>query len=198
MKPVAFKTAFALCFLLLCVVFTTAARKPSVYAVAERATHTIEMADGNCSGTAVSAYVIMTAAHCFPDDLAVKFKISGREAKALKFARDGNDHVLIKVNIAFTYTASIGNTRMLKGDKIFYFGNPGIWQLFRTGHVAGYKDTATVIDVNGWRGDSGAAIFNEQGHIVGIVSAGILNDIFKLMLAYPFAFTDEQYKDFGL
>ena len=164
----------------------------------ERSTYTLEFAEGHCSGTAINESVILTAAHCFPTDEAISFKVNGRQAKVTKLARDGNDHILVMVDISFTAKAELSSKAAKVGDKVYYYGNPGIKNQYRTGYVSGHHEGAMLLDVNSWRGDSGAAIFNERGEIVGVVSAMAVNDMFKLTIAYPFAFTREQYERFGL
>ena len=198
-KPIVFKAAFTVVFFALCLSLVMGAKQKSVYAKAERATLSLSVNDElHCSATAISEYAILTADHCFPTDEAVTFKIDGREAKARKFARDGNDHVLILVDIAFEYKGEFAKVKAEKGDGIFYFGNPGLKQLFRKGSVAGFDGKDTILDVNGWHGDSGAAIFNDQGKIISIVSEGYMHGIFKLVIVHEFAFTTTQYKDFGV
>lgn len=164
----------------------------------EKSTYTLEFADGHCSGTSITENVILSAAHCFTTDEAITFKIDGRTAKVKKIARDGNDHVLVMVDIAFENQARLTNKKLIKGDKIYFYGNPGLRHLYRTGYMAGYRDTALVLDINGWHGDSGAAIFNDEGNIVTVVSAGYTHAQFKMTIAYPLAFTRAQYERFGL
>lgn len=198
-KPIAFKALFVTWVFIAAITFSLGAKQQSVYAKAEKSTHYLEVNDElHCSATSVSEYAILTAAHCFPTDEAITFKIDGREAKARKFARDGRDHVLILVDIAFQNKGQFSKTRLAKGDEVFYFGNPSIKQLFRAGHVAGFNGLEIVLDINGWHGDSGAAIFDDQGKIVTVVSEGYMHGIFKLIIVYKLEFTTEQYKDFGV
>lgn len=197
-KPIAFKAAFAIMVLCIAVVFLVGAKQQSIYSRAERATHYLEVNDQlHCSATSIGEYAILTADHCFPTNEAITFKIDGREAKARKFARDGRDHVMILVDIAFEHKGQFAKTKLEKADEIFYFGNPGLKQMFRKGSVAGFEGYEIVLDVNGWHGDSGAAIFNSRGEIVSAVSEGYMHGIFKLVVVYPLEFTTAQYKDFG-
>jgi len=75
--------------------------KPSVQQISSKSAFTLEFATHYCSATAISSNVILSAGHCFLTDEAVTFKIDGREARVIKIARDGRDHVLVMVNIAF-------------------------------------------------------------------------------------------------
>lgn len=198
-KPIAFKAFFVSCLFIVVVAFLIGAKQQSVYIKAERTTHSIEVNDAlHCSATSIGEYAILTAAHCFPTDEAVEFTIDGREAKARKFARDGNDHVLILVDIAFEHKATFSKVKAVKGDTVFYYGNPSLRQLFRIGRVAGFKNKEIILDINGWHGDSGAAIFNEQGKVISVVSEGYIHDIFKLVVIYPLEFTTAQYESFGV
>ena len=184
--------------LALAVVLTTSCCTIQQIETSERTAYTLEFAQGHCSGTAISENVILTAAHCFETDEAISFKVNGRQTKVTKIARDGNDHILVMVDISFATKAELSSKAAKVGDKVFYYGNPGIKHQYRTGYVTGFHDKAMLLDVNSWRGDSGAAIFNERGEIVGVVSAMAVNDMFKLTIAYPLAFTRAQYERFGL
>ncbi len=171
----------------------------SFYERIEATTHSLEVnGELHCSATAVGEHTILTADHCFPVDEALTFKIGGREAKASKFARDGNDHVLILVDIAFRSKAKFASSPLRKTDRVFYYGNPGIRQLYRAGVVSGYDGNGVVLDINGWHGDSGAAVFNERGRISSAVSEGYMAGVFKLVIVYPIAFTEEQYTSLGV
>lgn len=172
--------------------------KVSQKAISERTTFTLEFEDSHCSGTAISANVILSAAHCFPTDEAISFKVDGRDAKVIKIARDGKDHILVKVNIGLHYKAKLSKGQLEKGDRVYYFGNPGTPDIFRSGEYSGTHEGALVFDINSWQGDSGSAVFNEQGEIVAVVNAMMRIDIFKLTICYPLEFTKEQYESMGV
>lgn len=94
-----------------------------------------------------------------------------------------------------------------KAEKLFIWGNPSSSvDFYREGHVAGYSDGSvgrvTVVDLNVWFGDSGSAIFDSHGDVIGVTSMltfeQSLNGVpLKFMAFFPFAFTESQYEDVG-
>lgn len=126
--------------------------------------------------------------------------------------RDGNDHTIYSVNANIDRWATIDLTDTMPiGEPLFIFGNPGPFHdLFRLGYVAGTYQTASMfgdpvsyhmIDLNGWYGDSGAALFNSQCEIIAIVSALKVirqkdnsdDDSFHLIGTLPLAFRPETW-----
>ncbi len=86
-------------------------------------------------------------------------------------ANDQNDHVFVRVSIRFPRVAMRG-PKPLQGDAVFTHGNPdGYKDLLIRGYVSGWVGTNMELDSNNWHGDSGAAVFNQYGQIVGVVSA---------------------------
>lgn len=111
--------------------------KPKYLESSQKAALTLEFGTHYCSGTAISANVILSAGHCFLNDGAISFKVDGREAKATKIIRDGKDHVLVMVNIAFSDYAKFGKQKLAQGDEVYYFGNPGMKDIYRSGQYVG-------------------------------------------------------------
>jgi len=141
----------------------------------------------------------LTAKHCFPTNEAITFKIGERQAKVQKFVEDGNDHVLVFVNIQFENIAVISKQMPRIGEQVTYTGNPaGLNQLYRIGYISAYLEGQMVIDVNGYSGDSGAGVMNKRGQIVGVISMQFHTESFGMMSGFPLAFTTEQYQDAGV
>lgn len=190
---------------------------------AHKTTHEIRqrtIVDGaGCSATAIGTSALLTASHC---ELATDtVTVDGNIAHIIEIIRDGNDHSIYLLDIAFADYAAFAKQRPEIGDDIFAFGNPGRFSdLFRRGTVAGVTsiggnfleellggDSGTeqaqkyYFDFNGWPGDSGAALFNDAGQIVGVISIGELIQAnhedhawptLKIMGGFSFAFTPVQ------
>lgn len=153
---------------------------------------------GLCSGTAIAPRVILSATHCF-DTTGVYLLVNGRVAKIERVFDDGNDHTLLVVDIGFENYAEIG-PELEKGEDMHYWGNPGMNMFFRKGYVTGYDESgATYYDANGFQGDSGAGVFDEDGKLVGVVSFVWTNTVaFKMMGSFPMNFTKEQLEAAGV
>jgi hypothetical protein len=161
-----------------------------VIVAAHKTTHQIRMEtflDGQvCSATAVGPHALLTATHCeMPTEV---IEIDGHEEEVQGYVRDGRDHTIFLVSATFTDWADFSTDPVQAGDDVFMFGNPGGHiDFFRKGVVVkpapdtsgmsrleqafmGPDAIMSVYDFNSWFGDSGAAIFNTDGKIVGVVS----------------------------
>lgn len=182
-----------------------AAHNPAIDA-AHRTTHVVTASPlvgpgSKCSGTAVGPHALLIASHC--EEPVSTIDIDGTSAHIFGFTRDYRDHTIYFVSAEFTSWAEFADNSGAVGDDIFIFGNPGDnTDILRKGYVAHLPSGETQLapvdffmnpfaiaarlvrsnpqyityDFNGWMGDSGAAIFNEQGKIVGVVSVGIINE----------------------
>lgn len=154
-----------------------------------------------CSATVVAKNTILTARHCFPaDGVAPDLKVSGKAAKILKSEVDGEDHILIVTDIAYPSWARMSKTPPKVGDDIFYFGrpvgSPGL--LLRKGYISEVEPEGLTVDINLWKGDSGAGVFNEDGQVVGVVNIMWLVDLFRMAGCRTLAFKDTQYENMGV
>ena len=189
-----------------------------VYEAAAKTTHHIWMNTfldrASCSATAIGPHALLTASHC--EEPTDKVLVDGDETRVLGILRDDKDHSILLVEQHFTRYASFATEKPKQGDDVFIFGNPaGKLGIFRKGYVAGFDKQATnfleeafgggedeiYYDFNGWMGDSGGAIFDATGKIQAVVSVADLTPsrskdwpTFKLMGAFPLAFTPEQIK----
>lgn len=162
---------------------------------------------GVCSGTPVSRNTILTAAHCV-DDKPRSMTVDGVPTGIREIIDDGNDHALVVTYSGFTKRASFGPHPTV-GDHLHIFGNPAaIEDSYREGtYSAPLTAEGTrwyTIDMNVWHGDSGAAVWNEDGQIVLMITAYYIEvnpftgASFKLALALPFDFTDAEWKRAGV
>lgn len=93
-----------------------------------------------------------------------------------------------------------------QGDHVFIFGNALGWHdLYREGYMVGVYHEAgfiwTMYDMNTYMGDSGSGIFDVDGRVVAVLSAGFYANIggggIKLMATLPISFTATQYREVG-
>lgn len=183
---------------LFCFSLSACASNP-VVTQAHKTTHKIKMSEvmggtvGSCSATAIGPHAILTAAHC--SSASAVITIDDHDADVMATMGDGLDHMIIlERGVTFTYFADVDTARPVIADDVFVFGNPGSFSdMYRKGVVAGFEkpeapETAlqallyskpksgnegvqtTYYDFNGFFGDSGSAIFNDTGKIVGVTS----------------------------
>jgi V8-like Glu-specific endopeptidase len=184
------------------------------FAVNAQTTARLDFNDGTCSGTIVAPNVILSAAHCFEEEEDVMsyfglapqrttMKVDGYQVKILAYVSDDNDHELVRVDYTFKQYSRLAKLPAV-GAHVHYWGNPaGINNVYREGYVTGYHNSAMMMDINGFFGDSGAGIFNSEGNVVGVISFiqvhphGGLK--FSLMgAATPLEFTALQYDMMGV
>lgn len=153
-----------------------------------------------CSGTAISRSAFLGAAHCFGADEG-EASVNGKPAKYKVVANDGADHVLVTVDKPFTVWARLSARKPAQGDEVFVHGNPaGIKDVLITGRVSGRAGDILLLDLNAWYGTSGAAVFNADGRVIGVVSRMYPGDQFfwRLTGCYDIKFTAEQWRAAGV
>lgn len=209
---------------MLFVVAVTAFAGNPVIAKAHKTTHHLKITDlmggdeYSCSGTAIFAHAILTAAHCIKPGLNIV--IDGDSYTIAAVLEDSLDHAIILLDgDPFTDLAVLKQDADIDiGDSVFLFGNPGeLSDMYRKGVLSGYEsmggaeDTgsplgelfkqfhgssvkAALYDLNGYFGDSGSALFNEKGDVVAVVSTAQSQSASgvtaKYMGSLPMRFTD--------
>ena len=136
-----------------------------------------------CSATSIGPHALLTASHCERPDWLVT--VDGEKGVPIvKVLRDGDDHSILFLEpkaIRFPYTARFVNRPLVVGEFVFIWGNPGdsgvqFVEILRTGKFVAqnvFKTRITdVFDLACEHGDSGSAIFDTNGNIVGILSIG--------------------------
>lgn len=122
-----------------------------------------------CGGTAVAADAIDTATHCTGLALST---INGKPASAVRSQKLSDDRVRIWVTgVTFERWAADGQ-KPQAGDRVRWWGNPqGVPFVYREGRVVAVETGGIVVDATICKGDSGSGLFNDEGSMVGVVSA---------------------------
>lgn len=158
----------------------------------------LEMERGVCSGTAVGKDLILSAEHCIADNRLLR--VNGQPAYALEMVKDGKDHVLIRVTMAFTSWAKV-KPGAAQGDAVTWWGNPaGEASVYREGYVSRARTDEVWIDAHGFGGDSGSGLLNARGEVVEVLSGirtwrDFSGNSFSMIVAFPLAFSAEQWRE---
>jgi hypothetical protein len=124
--------------------------------------------DGSCSGTAIAEHVVLTATHCLKGEASVA--ADGGRLTIKRRIDDGNDHTLLIV--AQTFDASAQIAPMPEAGAVVHISdNPGeLRDMYAIGTVAGMYHGNALVNLPIFFGDSGAAVMDSQGRIVGVIS----------------------------
>jgi S1-C subfamily serine protease len=172
---------------------------------AHQSTVLLTMEDGTCSGTVIAPHTVLTAEHCLTGTHTLA--IDSKPVEVVKVVLDHRDHALVIVSATFSHWSNIAKLSKLSpqdnlGNTVFIIGNPGsLRDMYRKGYVSGVQvidgKAWTLIDLNGFYGDSGSALFDESGNIVGVISVLYQqtdNGYIKFMGMLPLAFTPDQWR----
>jgi len=167
--------------------------------LARQTEHLLTFRGGTCSATAVGPHTLLSASHCFANDTLVS--IDGKPTRVLWIAQDGHDHTLVGQTIAFVHYVhhyAVG----VQGEPVFVLGNPANDRdVYRKGYVSGPSkeggQPVILYELPIFFGDSGAAIFDSDGRIVGVVAGLHVMTAEGLTLTFgvsrPLAFTASQW-----
>jgi S1-C subfamily serine protease len=154
---------------------------------------------GHCSGTAVGPHLVLSAEHCWGNGNQL-VAINGREAHVTKMVKDGRDHVLVRVSVKFDRWARMAPHHPKQGDRVRWIGNPtSLRHQYREGYVTGVDGGQMLLDARLFGGDSGSGVFDDHGHVVGVVSAmrrwqTLQGMSMQLAVAFPVSFSAEQWR----
>lgn len=153
--------------------------------VTHAATHFIVQknmsSDSECSATAIGPHALLTANHCEVSTDELYIYGLPQPVHILGRIRDDNDHSIYLVDgPVFPYAHINLKPDYLYGMRVYMFGNPdGHIDFYRQGYAVGIGNTGDakdiqpdeiMFDLNIFRGDSGAALFDLDGNIIGVIS----------------------------
>lgn len=173
--------------------------------------------EGYCTIYAVGPNTILTAEHCLSGANEAKQNLfilddqgtqKGPMAYDKELYLDGNDHALIvleKLDVANNpykpfdvWVKDLAFYTAHQGDKVYMYGattSVAAVDLYREGMFVGYSikvsdddHIALFFDLRAAAGDSGALIFDDQNHLIGMCSFG--EQVFTA--SYSFAFTQNE------
>lgn len=130
-----------------------------------------------CSATAVGPHALLTATHCevASDEISID-GLKGYHIVPGGIIRDGYDHsIYLLKDITFKEFATVRETRIEDGEKVFFWGNPQLYALqLRVGYARGLVgvDGVSFRLFDFWcrGGDSGSGIFDFKGELVEVLS----------------------------
>jgi hypothetical protein len=142
--------------------------------------------DGTCSGTLVGPDKLLSASHCFQGGRLLT--VNQVPVNVIQYQHDGKDHALLTLDATFPSHAPVNFGGMGQGERVFLYGNPsGLVDMLRRGYVAGTVAQGTLLDIAISQGDSGAAVFNDQGQVVGVITGYTqLQSGMRLAIVHPF------------
>lgn len=130
-----------------------------------------------CSGAFVSSTGdILTARHCTEGaGIIDAVTADGQEYRALVSSTSGlHDLALIHIDKSNTPHFKLAKS-LYQGQKIYVMGSPlGIGRTLNTGIVAKLNGDVTYMDCSALPGNSGGPAFDEDGDMVGVVTAGFI------------------------
>ena len=200
--------------LLLALLSPSLASEKDALTLQRRAMHEIFLGDdkklGECTATAISPHALLTADHCIndledewkqwvdPPDTPHRSDTSPYSVERVE--EDGADHVILLVTgPMFTATVPYSAALPVIGEQVHWVGCPdGLRGLYREGAVVGplaaqadadIMQPVWVVQAPAIPGDSGSAVWDEDGHLVGIVSYTMPG---AMMGMYRMQFSDEQ------
>lgn len=124
---------------------------------------------GGCGGTPIAADTVVTARHCVEGAARVTiFGLDPVDVAKVEFSGRDRAHVRLTKPV-FKKWAEIG-PEPKQGDRVRWWGNPhGIPDVYRVGVVIYTGMGVVVTDAQACHGDSGSALFNDAGQIVGVI-----------------------------
>lgn len=175
----------------------------------ERASHMIKMVNGGqCTGTAIGPHAILTAEHCDENDSVEEVTLDYATAhqRVARTIKDNRDHIIMLLDgPAFTNIETVKSVSPVLGDGVTIFGNgEGVYPARPLyGHVVDCNDPsdidadagATCFSFKVIPGDSGSAIYNKRGEVVGLVTYRISRDPVIYAEGFVLDFTAEEYAD---
>ncbi len=134
-------------------------------------------AHGTCSGSFISSNGdILTAKHCVNKDVDLTvITHDGRQYDAVILSTSPmHDLALIHIDMANTEFFPLAN-KVTRGETIYILGSPvGLTDTLSKGIVAKVSGDRVFLDCSALPGNSGSAVFNKRGELVGVLNAVVV------------------------
>lgn len=138
---------------------------------------TQDMGTGVCSGSFIDGRGdILTAGHCAANAESIEvLTYDGRRYNAVIVATTSlHDLALLHIDRLNTAHFTIAKT-VTRGEKIFILGSSlALTSTLSTGVIAKLDGDWTLLDCGVLPGNSGSAVYNEAGEMVGVATAGFV------------------------
>lgn len=166
---------------------------------------------GVCTGTAIGKHALLTAEHCFTEfpagESLQSVEVDEKVVTVNKIIHDGHDHIIVLLSdVNFKNIAPVKAYKLPKVDTdVYILGNPqGFRDLYRKGYITSIfldnkvcRDGCFSFSMPIAGGDSGSALFDEHGNVVGLVSFSFITEDsqFTLSCGINMTFTKKQVQD---
>jgi len=180
----------------------------------QRASHMISYLDEDgkekalCTATAIGPHALLTASHCNDGirskaSTAIKIDYSAHHYSILAVTSDDRDHDIYLIDgPAFRYTVPLVQGVPKPDDSVRFYGfGEGVYpSTERDGKIFADEDPSDVdhavqfflFKIPVYHGDSGSAIYNQQGQVIGVVSYLVVWYGSEKMGAYALNFSPDR------
>lgn len=130
-----------------------------------------------CSGSFVDNNgLIITAGHCAQDAASIEVVTSDNQHYEATIVATSSTHDLALLHIDRHGTPHFNLAEKVKrGQQIFILGSPlGITDTLSTGIIAKLDGDVLLVDCSALPGNSGSAVYNADGEMVGVLTSGFI------------------------
>ncbi len=136
-----------------------------------------DFGQGVCSGSFIdSSGDILTAGHCAAGASSIDVITYDGQRYAAVIVATSSTHDLALLHIDRVGTAAFAPAKQIvRGEKIFILGSPlAMSNTLSTGVIAKLNGDHTLLDCGALPGNSGSAVYDENGDMVGVLTAGYI------------------------